>query len=220
MDAARRAEVLREADLYVVTCEPLSEGRGDLEILAAALDAGVRLVQLRDKRASKRALFSKALAARRLVDRYDALLVLNDHLDVALATGADGVHLGQDDLPIAAARALAPDLVLGASSHSLEQALEAEAAGASYVNIGPIYPTATKENAPRFLGPEAITAIAPHLHVPYTCMGGIHGANLDQVLAAGARIVAVVTAVTKAPDPRAAAAELIARIRQGRVAAG
>jgi len=220
MDAARRAAILAAADLYVVTCEPLSESRSDLAILEAALDAGVRLVQLRDKRASKRTLFAKAEAARRLVDRYDALLILNDHLDVALATGADGVHLGQDDLPIAAARALAPDLVLGASSHALAQALEAQAAGASYVNIGPIFPTATKENAPRFLGPAAIAEIAPHLTVPFTCMGGINGTNLDQVLAAGARIVAVVTAVTKAPDPRAAAIDLIARIRSGRRLAG
>jgi len=216
MDASRRAAVLADADLYVVTSEEHSEGRSDLDILAAALDAGVRLVQLRDKRASKRELYAKAEAARRLVDRYDALLILNDHLDVALAVGADGVHLGQDDLPVAAARRLAPDLVIGASSHALDQALAAEAAGAGYVNIGPIFPTATKANAPRFLGPAAIAAVAPRLRVPSTCMGGIHAGNLDEVLAAGAHIVAVVTAVTRAADPSAAAAALIARIRAGR----
>jgi thiamine-phosphate pyrophosphorylase len=216
VEPSRRLEVLRSADLYVVTCEELSEGRSDQDILAAALDAGVRLVQLRDKRAGKRALLAKAEAARRLVDRYDALLILNDHLDVALAVGADGVHLGQDDLPVVAARRVAPDLVIGASSHSLAQALEAQGQGASYVNLGPIFPTATKENVPRLLGPEAIAAIAPLLSVPYTCMGGIHAGNVDQVLAAGARIVAVVTAVTRAADPRAAARDLVARIRAAR----
>jgi thiamine-phosphate pyrophosphorylase len=113
---------------------------------------------------------------------------------------ADGVHLGQEDLPLDVARNLAPDLLIGASSHSLEEALQAQKDGADYINIGPIFPTKTKEGVERFLGPDAIATISPSLEVPFTVMGGIKDDNIDHVLAKGARKVAVVTAITKAAD--------------------
>ena len=122
-----------------------------------------------------------------------------------MAVGADGVHLGQEDLPVAVARQLFPDGIIGASTHSLKQALEAEAAGADYVNVGPIYPTQTKEKLTRFLGPEAIRAVAPHLKIPFTVMGGIKQHHVPELVDAGARIIAVVTAVTAADDPTTAA---------------
>jgi thiamine-phosphate pyrophosphorylase len=128
------------------------------------------------------------------------LLIINDHLDIALAVDADGVHLGQEDLPVQVARKLAPDLLIGASTHSLEQALEAEKSGADYVNIGPIFSTKTKEGVERSLGPEAIAEISRQIVVPFTVMGGISEANIDQVLAQGARMVAMVSAITKAED--------------------
>jgi thiamine-phosphate pyrophosphorylase len=113
---------------------------------------------------------------------------------------ADGVHLGQDDLPLPVARQLAPELLIGASTHSLEQALQAEKDGADYLNIGPIFSTQTKEGVGRSLGPEAISEISPQIKVPFTVMGGINEKNIDQVLAEGARRVAMVTAITKAED--------------------
>jgi thiamine-phosphate pyrophosphorylase len=128
------------------------------------------------------------------------LLIINDHVDIALAVKADGVHLGQEDLPLKVARKLAPDLLIGASTHSLEQALQAQKDGADYLNVGPIFPTETKDVTNKFLGPEAIVEICPHVELPCTVMGGINESNIDQVLARGVQRVAMVTAITKAQN--------------------
>ncbi len=134
-------------------------------------------------------------------------MIIDDRVDIALAAGADGVHLGQADLPVAAARRIAPDLIIGASTHSLAEALAAQGAGAGYVNIGPIFPTATKPQAVS-LGPKVISAIAPHLKIPWTTMGGINRDNIGQVVAVGARHPAVMSAVTAAAEITAAARAL------------
>src|SRR5690606_23076022 len=135
-------------------------------------------------------------------------------LDIAMAVGADGVHLGLDDLPVPVARDLAPDLLIGASSHTLDEALAAEQSGASYVNIGPIFATNTKSVAGGSIGPAAIDAIKPYLGLPWTVMGGIKLHNIGEVLERGARHPAVVTAVTAAVHPEEAAQELRAAILQ------
>jgi thiamine-phosphate pyrophosphorylase len=199
----------RAAGLYLVTSRSLSAGRDTPTIVRAALAAGVRLIQLREKELSAGALTDLARTVRALTADAGALLVINDRIDVALAVGADGVHLGQDDLPVADARRLAPDLVIGGSSHSLAEALALEAAGASYVNIGPLFPTQTKTCPSATLGVEGFRAIAPRLSVPFTVMGGIKSGHIPALRAAGARTVAVVTAVTAAPDPEQAARILL-----------
>ncbi len=208
-----RMERLGLVRLYPVISGPeWSAGRGYIETLEKVLLGGARMVQLRAKAMPDLELYQIAEAARGLTDRFGALLIIDDRVDVALAVGADGVHLGQQDLPLAVARKLAPELILGASSHNLEEALRAQSEGASYVNIGPIFPTATKGGLPDYLGPDAISAIAPKLRVPFTVMGGIKLSNLPLVMAHGARIVAVVTAVTAAPDPSAAVREFEQRM--------
>lgn len=216
MNHATRAARLRQADLYVVITEAFCAGRSSLEVLHACLDAGVRLVQLREKHLTDRDLFLLARAWREATLRADALFIMDDRVDIALAAGADGVHLGQSDLPLEAARRIAPGLILGASSHTLKQALAAEAEKADYVNIGPIFSTQTKTLTSPPVGPELIDAIGPRLHIPFTCMGGIKPDNVDHVLEKGARIAAVVTAVTAAPDIHAAATDLRNRILTGR----
>ncbi len=203
----QRLALFEKVDLYVVITEALCAGRSALDILAMTLAAGVRLVQLREKDMTGRLLYERALEFRRQTKAAGALLIVNDRLDIALAAEADGVHLGQNDLPISVACRLAPELIIGASTHSLEEALAAQEAGASYINIGPIFPTQTKEAATP-LGPEMIDRIAPQLHIPWTTMGGIKKANIDQVVSRGARHPAVITAVTAAVDPTAAAREL------------
>ncbi|HOI93852.1 MAG TPA: thiamine phosphate synthase [Syntrophobacter fumaroxidans] len=197
---AARTALLLDADVYPVTCAKLSNGRTDLEVLDAVIEGGARMIQLREKDLSKRDLYHLALKFREVTARARVLFIINDHLDIALAAEADGVHLGQDDLPLAAARRLAPDLILGASTHSLEEALRAKHDGADYVNIGPIFPTKTKVGVDRLLGPEAIAAISPHLDIPFTVMGGINASNIDRVLENGARRIAMVSAITMAPD--------------------
>ncbi|MBW1810585.1 MAG: thiamine phosphate synthase [Deltaproteobacteria bacterium] len=201
-----RALALERADLYPVTSQDYTKGHTTLEIVAAVVAAGCKIVQLREKKLSKRAYYELARQVREITS--GILMICNDHLDVALAVGADGVHLGTDDLPVDQARKLAPELIIGASSHSRPEALACQAAGADYVNIGPIFATKTKEEASLFVGPAAITEISPELDIPFTVMGGIKSDNIGQVLTAGAKIVAVVTAVTQAPDPRLAAGRL------------
>ena len=192
--------MFHEVDIYPVTCERLSAGRSNLEVLKDVIRGGARIIQLREKDYSRKALYQLALAFREITRKAGVLLFINDYLDVAMAVEADGVHLGQDDLPVAAARRLAPELLIGASTHSLEEALQAEADGADYVNIGPIFPTKTKEGIHQVLGPAAIPAIGAGIRLPFTVMGGINDVNIGQVLAQGARRVAMVTAITQAPD--------------------
>ncbi|MGD9081897.1 MAG: thiamine phosphate synthase [Desulfobacterales bacterium] len=200
MNRKERLIKLKAIDIYPVTCQELSKGRTNLEVLAAVLAGGAKIIQLREKHWDKKDLYELAIEFRKRTRSQDALLIINDHVDVALAAGADGVHLGQEDLPIGAARKIAPELIIGASSHNLMEAQKAEQDGADYVNIGPIFPTKTKENTVRFLGPEAISEIGPQLTVPFTTMGGIHPDNIGLVLEAGARRVAMITGITRAVD--------------------
>lgn len=209
----QRMERFAAAGLYLVTSESMSAGRSTLEVVEGALRGGCRLVQLREKDRSTCELTRLARRVRELTAHADALLLINDRLDVALAVGADGVHLGRDDLPLADARRLAPDLIIGGSSHSQAEAVEAQAAGASYVNIGPLFPTHTKSWAHDFLGLEGLRSIAPHVRIPFTVMGGIKRRHVPDLLAAGARTIAVVTAVTGADDPEDAARDLLTAIR-------
>jgi thiamine-phosphate pyrophosphorylase len=215
MTLQERMAVFAEADLYVVMTEAFCAGRSSLDVLAAALDAGVRLVQLREKDLTDRELYKRALRFRELTAAKNALLIIDDRVDVALASDADGVHVGQEDFPVEVVRSLGPELIIGCSTHSVEEAVAAPAVGASYVNIGPIFSTQTKANVMAGLGPEIIDAIWPHLTIPWTVMGGIKPSNIDLVLEKGARRVAVVTAVTAAEDVKAACAELREKIVRG-----
>lgn len=213
MEYAERMRRFEDSDLYVVITRSFCKGRSSLAVLDAVLDAGVRLVQFREKDLTDNERYGQAKAFRERTRAHGALLIVDDRVDIALAVEADGVHLGEFDLPVSAARRIAPDLIIGASSHNRGEALTAQEAGASYVNIGPIFPTETKSVAVGAVGPAMIDEIAPHLRIPFTAMGGIKAHNIGEVLERGARHVAVVTAVTAARDVRGAASELRALIR-------
>lgn len=204
------------ADLYVVITESFCGGRTALDVLDAVLDAGVKLIQCREKHLDDEQLFDRAREFRYRTVQAGAVLIVDDRLDIALAVDADGVHLGQEDLPVEDARRLAPEHLIGASTHSLREALIAQREGASYLNIGPIFATQTKSTGVDPLGPDAIARIAPKINVPFTCMGGIKLENIDDVVSRGARHPAVMTAVTAASDVRAAARELRDRISAAR----
>jgi thiamine-phosphate pyrophosphorylase len=206
-----RLAAFAQTDLYVVITEAFCAGRTALEVLAKVLEAGVGLVQMREKELDGRQLYLRAVEFRRLTSAAGALLIVNDRVDIALAVGADGVHLGQSDLPVKAARKIAPHLIVGASTYGLEEALAAQEAGASYVNLGPIFATQTKP-ATVPLGPEVIPGIGPRLNIPWTTMGGIKSSNIDEVVSRGARHPAVMTAVTAAADVAGAARELRKKI--------
>ena len=208
-DGDARRERLATARLYL--CTPI---RPDLAAFAdAVLEAGVDLIQLRDKRAEAGQLLEAAAVLRAAADRHGALFAVNDRADVALAAGADVLHLGQDDLPMAwARRILGPDVLLGRSTHDLDQATLAAAEPWDYLAVGPVWPTATKPGRPA-TGTTLIQAVAdlgpPQ---PWFAIGGIDTSNLDQVTAAGATRVVVVRAITEAPDPATATSNLCRRL--------
>jgi len=195
----------QQADLYVVITEAFCAGRNSLDVLDECLRAGVQLIQFREKEYSDRQFFERARAFRERCAAAGALLIIDDRVDMALAVGADGVHLGQEDLPLAEARRIAPHLLTGSSTHSIAEARAAEAAGASYINIGPLFPTQTKDVPTGVVGLEAIATITREVSLPTTCMGGIKAENIAEALAAGAQRIAVVTAVTAAEDVYSAA---------------
>ncbi|MFA5043070.1 MAG: thiamine phosphate synthase [Kiritimatiellia bacterium] len=208
-----RLRRFQRAGLYLVTSQALSRGRTTLEIVDAALRGGARLVQLREKGMPMPDFLQLAGQVRARTAQAGALLIINDRLDAALAVGADGVHLGQTDFPIAAARRLAPDLIIGASTHSPAEAQAAGRAGASYINIGPLFPTQTKRTSGEFLGLEGLKEIARHATIPWTVMGGIKPEHIPALIQAGARTIAVVTAITAADAPAQATRELLFKIR-------
>jgi thiamine-phosphate pyrophosphorylase len=196
-----RTTIFRDqVTLYPVSCERLAKGRSDFEWLDAVLAGGARIVQLRDKESTDRLLFEKAQVFRQKTAALGALLIINNRLDIALAVSADGIHLGNHDLPPEEARRLAPDLIIGVSANTIEQAATAAAAGASYYNIGPLFPTATKEGLSTFLGAEAIKRFAATSALPFTVMGGIKLQHIQELTALGAKRIAVVTALTQADD--------------------
>ena len=212
-----RRERLRRARLYFVT----DVRPGLEELLAAALSGGVDMVQLRDKEADDAALVEAASAFRRLCDEHGALFWLNDRPDLVEACGADGVHVGQDDMPVAAARAaVGPDLLLGLSTHSPAQLDAALAEGvADQLSVGPVWETPTKEGRPA-AGIEYVRHAANVAgSFPWFAIGGIDLDNVREVIAAGASRVVVVRAIRDAADPRAAASALRAALEEASVGA-
>lgn len=204
----KRAEQFRLTDLYLVIGHEFTNGRSIFDVLQAAAEGGVRTVQLREKNLSRKELTLLAEKFRKKCDELGILMIMNDYVDIALACGADGVHLGQDDMTLEAARRIAPNLILGRSTHSVEQALEAQEQGADYVNLGPIFPTMTKSTQVKPLGLEIIRQAGPLLKIPFTVMGGVKEHNMPELYAAGARIMAMVTELTQADDVKAKALAL------------
>ena len=196
----QRLKAFAQVDLYPVTCEEWSNKRSDFDVLDAVVMGGAKIIQLRDKNSSKRNLYEKAVKFREVTRKAGVLLIINDHLDIAVTADADGVHLGQDDFPLHIAKKFYPNLIIGASTHSLDDALTSENDGADYINIGPIFPTETKRVVKKFLGPELIQTVSRYITIPFTVMGGINSDNLDRVLAVGAKKIAMVTAITMAHD--------------------
>lgn len=196
----RLQKFIVEVTLYPVSCERLAKGRDDIIWLEAVLAGGAKIVQLRDKESDTLRLLEKARIFRRKTLEAGALFIVNDRVDIALISGADGVHLGNSDLPAAEVRALAPDLIIGVSCNTEEQAATAEERGASYFNIGPLYATQTKDGLSSFLGPGAIPRFSARCPLPFTVMGGIKKEHIPELTAAGARRLAVVTALTCADD--------------------
>jgi len=202
--------------LYVILDPDATRGREPLAVLDAVLAGGCRLVQLRDKQRSAAASFVLALALARRCQEAGAALIVNDRADLALAVGAAGVHVGQDDLPAAAVRrVLPPGGILGVSTHDPTQARRAVADGADYVAVGSMFPTGSKSGF-QLVGPDLVRRLRPEMPVPLVGIGGVTLDNVSEVIRAGADAVAVIGAVCGAPDPAVATRGLLERIAAAR----
>ncbi len=210
---AERLAILRSAGVYLVTDDRVPRDRRRA-IVEEALEAGVRVVQLRDKRAGGRALYEEAVDLVALCHGYGGLLIVNDRVDVAVASGSDGAHVGQDDLPARAARELlGPDMLLGVSASTVDEAIEVERSGADYLGFGAMFATPTKVDA-EYAGPELLAEVKRRVALPVVAIGGITPGNIGVVRAAGADLVAVVGAVFGSPCPGDATRALLRAMGQ------
>jgi thiamine-phosphate diphosphorylase len=203
------AKAVDLSGVCVITAAGLIPGLTHLDVARAAVAAGARMVQLREKNASTRELYRLALEIREVTSGTPTLFIVNDRVDVALAVDANGVHVGPDDLPWAEARRLiGPDRILGVSAATPEEVKAAEAAGADYLGVGPAYATGSKADAGDAIGPEGVGRIASLTALPVIAIGGITSANASPVWESGTAGVAVISAVAGARDMASAVAEL------------
>lgn len=200
--------------LYVIIDPAASPGRDETEIGRLALEGGARLLQLRDKTREKGLQMPIARALQDLCREHGALFFVNDHVDLALAIGADGVHVGQKDLPVGVVRRLVgPGMLIGCSTNNPDEARAAEQAGADYVSVGRLFPTGSKQDTrPATL--DTLRAVKATVSVPVCAIGGIDESNIADVVAAGADMASVIAAVTAAEDVREAARRLAGRFTE------
>ncbi len=205
----RQDKIKRLPGLYVIIdTKALIKGRSHIDVASQAIQGGAKTIQLRDKLQSKRELLLIAQQLKNLCAGHDVLFIVNDYLDLALATDADGLHLGQNDLPTAVARKLLPiDKILGCSTTTVNQAINAESEGADYIAVGSIYPTTSKE-AVEIVGLDRLRQIRQAVTLPLIAIGGIAKDNVAEVMAAGADSVAVISAIVQAKDVEEAAREI------------
>ncbi len=207
-----RVERFKKSDLYPVISSEFTAGRDVLDVLKMVADGGAKIVQLREKNKSSREVYDLAVAYREITDRYNMLLIIDDRAAIAEAVGADGVHLGQDDFPPEEARRLFPDLMIGVSTHNLDEALAAERSGCDYLNIGPIFATQTKSLPMPPVGLDTLDRVRAAIRVPFSVMGGIKLHHLDELRVRGVRHVAMVTEITRAADVTATVRELRSKL--------
>lgn len=187
--------------IYALTSEPHSLGRSTIEVSRQILESGVKILQYREKYKKQGEMYRECLELRLMTRQAGALFLINDHIELALAVEADGVHVGQDDLPLSIVRKLVgPERIIGVSTHSPEQARAAVAGGADYIGVGPIFATNTKTDVCAPVGLDYLRYVAENLTIPFVAIGGIKEHNLAEVLNAGAKTVALVTEIVGCTD--------------------
>ena len=199
--------------LYAVTDRSWTGQQSLYEQIEEALKGGVTMVQLREKQLSEDELVAEAIQIKELCHRYEVPLIINDNVDAALKSGADGVHVGIEDAPVSEIRRRAgDDLIIGATAKTTEQAKAAEAAGADYLGVGAVFPSPTKKNAIR-ITPQDLREICGSVAIPAVAIGGITGDNVSEIKGGGMAGVAVVSAIFAAQDIQKAAAELKRKVK-------
>ena len=202
-------------ELYVIIDRRTIKNKSLFQVVRETIEGGAIAIQLREKEMESRDLYHFASSLKKVAKKRKVLFIVNDRIDIAQAVDADGVHLGQEDLPIKIARKLlGRNKIIGATVRNLPQALKAQREGADYVSLGPIFSTRTKKNLPLPRGLKAITRIKKKIKIPLIAIGGIDRDNVAKVMRAGADGVAVASAVVKAKNIRKATQELLRRIKK------
>jgi len=192
-----------KTDLYCITAEEHSLGRSNIEVVQQMIEAGVTLIQYREKDKKMKAKYQECQVIRKITKNAGVTFIVNDDIDLAMLVEADGVHIGQDDLPLAKVRQLVGDnMIIGISTHSPEEARQAVKDGADYIGVGPIFKTATKKDVCQPVGLEYLDYVVRHIPIPFVAIGGIKVENLADVIKAGARCYALVTEITMAQNIR------------------
>lgn len=197
-----KIDLFKNSDLYPVVSSEFCCGRDVCDVVASIALGGAKIVQIREKNKSDSEVFELVKYCKRITNQYQMLLIVDDRVDIALATGADGVHLGQEDLPLCEARKIAPQMLLGVSTHNANEIKQAIEANCNYLNIGPIYPTDTKSVACNALGLELIEKLKQDLTCPFSIMGGIKEYHLPLLISKGFKHIAMITEITQSCNIR------------------
>jgi thiamine-phosphate pyrophosphorylase len=206
---------MKDFSLYTITGEQFHKGRSLVDVMEAAIIGGVDIIQLRDKKSSKKVVLEKAKLLKALAIKYQIPLIINDHIDVALAVDADGIHLGQDDLPLLEARKiLGKNKIIGISTHKIEEALEAQLNGADYIGVGPIFATQSKEDVVDPVTTSYIEEVVNEITIPFVAIGGIKLHNVDQVLKAGATRICAISEIVGSDDVTKSCQEFMKKINE------
>lgn len=204
---------MRDFKLYAITGEEFHPGRSLETVMEEAILGGVDIIQLRDKKSNKREVLEKARMLRELTRKYDVTFIVNDHIDVALSVDADGIHIGQEDLPLVEARKIVgPNKIIGVSTHRIEEAREAERDGADYIGVGPVFPTKSKEDVVDPVTTEYVRQVASEIKIPFVAIGGIKLHNVDQVLAAGATRICAISEIVGSSDVKKTCEQFLEKI--------
>jgi len=193
--------VFPDTDIYCITDHSHSKGRDNIFVVKKMLENGIKIVQYREKFKSIKEKYLECLEIRKLTRKYEAAFIVNDHVDLAILCEADGVHIGQDDLPLKEVRKLiGNNKIIGISTHNPSQAIEAQKSGADYIGVGPIFKTSTKVDVCEPVGLTYLDFVVKNIKIPFVAIGGIKEHNLLSVIERGARCAALVTEITEAEN--------------------
>ena len=202
-------------ELYCITAEEHSLGRSNIEVVRQMIDAGIKIIQYREKDKKMKDKYQECKGIREMTKQAGVTFIVNDDIDLAMIVKADGVHIGQDDLPIEKVRELVGDkMIIGISTHCPEEARQAVASGADYIGVGPIFKTATKKDVCEPVGFEYLEYVAQNISLPFVAIGGIKLTNITEVIKRGTQCIAIVTEITTAQDIPGRIAEIREMIRK------
>ncbi|UMZ73178.1 Thiamine-phosphate synthase [Natranaerofaba carboxydovora] len=188
-------------DIYAITAEEYSRGRDNIEVVKEMLDGGIKLIQYREKKKPAGEKLEQCKKIRKLTKEAGCKFIVNDDVDIAMLVGADGIHVGQDDLPVNEIRKLVgEEMLIGLSTHSPKQAKEAASSGADYIGVGPVFKTNTKEDVVEPVGLSYVDYVYKNMDIPFVAIGGIKKHNIQEVMEKGAYCFAMVTEIVEADD--------------------